>query len=42
VRAHDDRHGSQEAGFDSHLMKPADPAVLEELLARTAGLSAAG
>ncbi|MEJ0005386.1 MAG: response regulator [Steroidobacteraceae bacterium] len=29
-----DRRQSQEAGFDSHLTKPVDPDVLEELLAR--------
>lgn len=30
----EDKRRSREAGFDYHLTKPADPAVLEELLAR--------
>ena len=29
-----DRRRSHEAGFDSHLTKPVDPKVLDELLAR--------
>lgn len=32
----DDRRKAQEAGFDHHLVKPVDPLVLEELLARLA------
>jgi signal transduction histidine kinase len=32
-----DRRRSHEAGFDSHLTKPVDPQVLDELLARTIG-----
>jgi signal transduction histidine kinase/DNA-binding response OmpR family regulator len=32
----EDRRRSREAGFDHHLVKPVDPAVLEELLAGTA------
>jgi CheY-like chemotaxis protein len=30
----EDRRKSQEAGFNSHLTKPVDPAVLEKLLAQ--------
>jgi len=30
---HEDRERSREAGFDEHLVKPADPAALERLLA---------
>jgi two-component system CheB/CheR fusion protein len=33
-----DRRMSSEAGFDHHLVKPVDPAVLQSLLA-TAGVS---
>ena len=33
----EDRQRSREAGFDEHLTKPADPAVLEKLLALWAG-----
>ena len=29
----EDRRRSQEAGFDNHLVKPVEPAALEELLA---------
>jgi signal transduction histidine kinase/DNA-binding response OmpR family regulator len=29
----EDRHLSREAGFDDHLVKPVDPAILDELLA---------
>jgi PAS domain S-box-containing protein len=31
----EDRRRSQEAGFDHHLLKPVEPGVLKELLART-------
>jgi PAS domain S-box-containing protein len=31
----DDRRRAEEAGFDDHLIKPADPAALEALLARS-------
>ena len=31
----ENRRRSQEAGFDAHLTKPADPAALQDLLART-------
>jgi CheY-like chemotaxis protein len=30
----EDRRSSLEAGFDSHLVKPSEPATLETLLAR--------
>jgi PAS domain S-box-containing protein len=33
----EDRHKCQEAGFDAHLTKPADPSMLQELLAPGAG-----
>ena len=32
----EDRRRSQEAGFDAHLTKPADPAALKELVSRSA------
>jgi CheY-like chemotaxis protein/anti-sigma regulatory factor (Ser/Thr protein kinase) len=36
----EDRRRSREAGFDHHLVKPVDPAVLEELLAAAAAAPA--
>jgi CheY-like chemotaxis protein len=30
----DDRQRTKDAGFDHHLVKPADPAMLQELLAK--------
>lgn len=37
----EDRECTREAGFDHHLVKPVEPAVLRELLSRTAADSAA-
>src|SRR5207245_1858461 len=36
----EDKRRSQEAGFDGHLVKPVEPAALEELLASPSGKSA--
>ena len=38
----EDRRRTREAGFDAHLVKPADPAALYELLASVRALPAAG
>ena len=35
----EDRLRTREAGFDAHLVKPADPAAIHELLARSARAS---
>ncbi len=34
----DDQRRSREAGFDHHLTKPAEPSVLEDLIASAGGL----